>query len=282
MIQSMTGFGSGENKVFRVEIRSINHRFMDVAVKIPQSLGQHEIPLRNMLREKFSRGKFDVLVSVVSNGRLKVKTDMNLAREVYNQLLAMKSELSLSGTIGVETISQFRELIISEEIEYNAELLYDAFDRALLRLKEMRVKEGEVVSLDISSRLESVEKMKDEIAFLCPDAVNNCKGRFIERLKDLMGNAKYDENRMLQEAAIMAEKTDISEEITRTSSHIAQMRKILSDGDTIGRKLEFLLQELNREVNTIASKSEDYRISNIAIDMKAEIEKMREQAQNIQ
>ncbi len=282
MVQSMTGFGSAEKDAFKVEMRSVNHRFLDVSIKIPQNLNQHEMPLRNMVREKFSRGRFDILVSVINAGSLKVRINTGLAREIYNALRSLKEELSLEGSIGMETIVGFKDLILSEDVEYDAEPLYAAFHEAMEKLRAMRNREGESVSRDMLSRLDRLEQLSREVAMLCPAIVNECRERFRERLAALFGELKFDENRALQEAAIMAEKADISEEITRITSHGAQLRKILSDGDTIGRKAEFLLQELNREVNTIASKADDYRISSIAVEMKSELEKMREQAQNIQ
>lgn len=282
MVQSMTGFGSAEKDAFKVEMRSVNHRFLDVSIKIPQNLNQHEMPLRNMVREKFPRGRFDILVSIINEGNLKVRINTGLAREIYNALRSLKEELSLEGSIGMETIAGFKELILSEDVEYDAEPLYAAFHEAMEKLRAMRNMEGESISRDMLSRLDRLEQLSREVAMLCPAIVNECRERFRERLAALFGELKFDENRVLQEAAIMAEKADISEEITRITSHGAQLRKILSDGDTIGRKAEFLLQELNREVNTIASKSDDYRISSIAVEMKSELEKMREQAQNIQ
>ncbi len=282
MIQSMTGFGSGERGLFKVEIRSVNHRFLDLSIKIPQNLNQHEIPLRNMVKERFSRGRFDILVSLMNEENLNIRIDIGRAREIYNALRALKDELALSGTIGIETIAEFKELIITEGGEYNAESLYAAFKVALERLQEMRTREGEAIARDMISRLDRVEQMNGEIALLCPETVKKWREKFEERLKVLFGESNYDEVRLLQEASLMAERTDISEESSRLASHIAQMRKILSDGDTIGRKAEFLLQEFHREANTIASKVDDYRISGIIVEMKAEIEKMREQAQNIQ
>lgn len=282
MIQSMTGFGSAEKGVFKVEIRSLNHRFLDISIRIPQNLNRHEMALRNKVKERFSRGRFDVMVSTVEGENLKTKINKGLAKEIYDSLHALKDDLSLSGEIGIEIIAGFKEFISTEEIEYNTESLYSAFSEAMDRIKDMRIKEGEAIAKDMLSRLEMVERMNEQISLLCRDAVKKCKERFLERLNLLLGDTKCDENRVLQEAAIMAEKTDISEEIMRIISHIVQIRKILSDGDTIGRKLEFLLQELNREVNTIASKADDYRISSITIEIKAELEKIREQAQNIQ
>jgi uncharacterized protein (TIGR00255 family) len=282
MVQSMTGFGAAEKDSFKVEIRSVNHRFLDISMKLPQNLSRHEMDLRNMVRERFSRGRFDILVTLLHEENVKVKINAALARKLYDALNAVREELSLSGSIGIETIAGFRELLFTEEMEYKAEALYSVFGEALDRLRSMRDREGEAIARDMSSRLEKVEEMNGRIALLCPDLVNECRKRFMERISVLFGDVKFDENRILQEAAIMAEKTDVSEEITRLSSHIVQMKKILSDGDTIGRKVEFLLQELNREVNTIASKADDYRISALSVEMKAEIEKMREQAQNIQ
>ena len=282
MVQSMTGFGASEKGSFRVEMRSLNHRFLEIGMKISPHLSQHEIPLRNLMKKRFSRGKFDVLVSLRDEENPRIKVHMGLAREIHNSLLKLKEDLSLSGSIGIETIAGFRELIVSEEVPHDTELLYSAFAEAMDRVSDMRNKEGESIAQDMWSRLERVEHMNAQVSLLCPEVVNRCKERFAERLALLFGDAQYDENRVLQEAAIIAEKTDVSEEITRINSHVGQMRQILSDGDRIGRKAEFLLQELNREVNTVASKADDYRISSITVEIKAELEKMREQAQNIQ
>ena len=278
----MTGFGASEKGSFRVEIRSLNHRFLEISMKISPHLSQYEIPLRNMVKKRFSRGKFDIVVSLKDEENPRIKVHMGLAREIYNSLSSLKEELSLSGTIGIETIAGFRELIVSEEVPHDTELLCPAFTEAMDKVQDMRNEEGESIAQDMWLRLERVEHMNAQVSLLCPEVVDKSKERFMERLALLFGEAQYDENRVLQEAAIIAEKTDISEEITRINSHVKQMRQILSDGDTIGRKVEFLLQELNREVNTIASKANDYRISSSTVEMKAELEKMREQAQNIQ
>ncbi len=281
-MQSMTGFGSAERGSFKVEMRSVNHRFLDVSMKMPQNLGQHEMPLRNRVKEKFSRGRFDILVSIIHEGSPKVRIDTGLAREIYKALCSLKDEFSLGGSIGMEIIAGFKELIILEEMEYDAESLYAAFDEAMEKLGAMRRREGDFISQDMLSRLERLERLGGEVGQLCPAVVSECREKFRERLVALFGDLKFDESRVLQEAALMAEKADISEEVSRIASHCTQLKKILSDGDTIGRKVEFLLQELNREVNTTASKTGDYRVSTIAVEMKSELEKMREQAQNIQ
>jgi uncharacterized protein (TIGR00255 family) len=282
MIESMTGFGSAEKGCFKVELRSVNHRFLDLSIKMPQNLSRLEMPLRNMVKERFSRGRFDILVSIIHEGRPKVRIDAEMARGIHDALRSLKDELSLEGSVSVETMAGFRELILSEDVEYDEEPLYAAFREAMEKLKAMRRREGEAIVNDMGSRLDRLEKLNGEVAQLCPSVVNECRERLRTRLATLFGDLKFDETRVLQEAAIMAEKADISEEITRITSHASQMKKILSDGDTIGRRAEFILQELNREVNTIASKADDYRISSITVEMKSELEKMREQAQNIQ
>ncbi len=282
MIQSMTGFGSAEGASFKVEIRSLNHRFLDVSLRIPQNFTRHELPLRSMVRERFSRGKFDIYVSTTSGKGSAIKVNMDLAKSIYNSLRSLKEELSLRGEICIETIASFKEVIITEETDQDIGSLFEAFKEALDKVEEMRKREGAAIARDAFARLDLLEDLRGRIASLSRDAADSSRERYKERLHALFGELAFDENRVLQEAALLAEKSDISEEITRLSSHIGQLKKILSDGDTIGRKVEFLLQELNREVNTIASKADDYRMSSLAVEMKAELEKIREQAQNIQ
>jgi uncharacterized protein (TIGR00255 family) len=282
MIQGMTGFGSAEHGAFRVEIRSVNHRFIDISVKLPQGLGQMEIPLRNRVKGQFFRGRFDITVSLAGEYDVKVRVNRGLAKEICNALGSLRDELSLSGTLGIDTISGFRELFISGVAAYDTESLFAAFEDALSMVKEMRLREGESVGRDMLARLDVLEAMNESIATLCPEAVQACREKYVGRLHELFREVHYDEHRILQEASIIAEKTDISEEITRFKAHLVQLKGTISSGDAVGRKIEFLLQELNREVNTIASKSADYGISAIAVEMKAELEKLREQAQNIQ
>jgi uncharacterized protein (TIGR00255 family) len=282
MIQSMTGFGSAEREGFKVEIRSLNHRFLDVSIKIPQNLLGHDMALRNMVKERFSRGRFDAVVSIAGVGNAGIKINTDAVRKIYDSLRSLKDELSLCGEIGIDTIAEFGEFISTEEREGDVAPLFNAFGEALDLIGQMRKKEGEAIVADMRRRLEHLRRMKEGISAQCDDAVRKCRERFRERLNLLLGDVRCDENRVLQEAAIVAEKTDVSEEMIRIDSHLDQAERILSDGDAIGRKLEFLIQELNREVNTIASKSDDYEISSITVDMKAELEKLREQAQNVQ
>lgn len=278
----MTGYGSAESGEFRVEIRSLNHRFMDINIRMPSDLLKYEIPLRNILKERFSRGKFDVSVSIIQGRHVKIIPDIERARSIYNALKELNRELSLSGDIGIEIMMNFREMILREDFEYNINSLFDAFKEALDNLINMRLEEGKSLMNDLQSRIDSIARMKDSLTSVSSELIISMKERLIERVKSLVGDMNIDEGRILQEVAILTEKADISEEITRIDSHLKQMRKLLSEGDTIGRRLDFILQELFREVNTISSKSSDYRVSSIGIEMRAEIERMREQSQNIQ
>lgn len=282
MVQSMTGFGSAEKGPFRVEARSVNHRFLEVSVKMPPDLLEHEMPLRAMARERFSRGKVDLFVTVSGSAGGRVRIDTNLARELYSTLRALQDELSLPGTINIETIAGFRDLITAGAEAGAAGQLYEAAAGALDKLREMRLREGESVDADLSGRIERVGTMAEQIALLCPEAVSACRERFTARLRELFGDVAFDEARVLQEASLVAEKTDISEEITRVRSHLGQLRGLLKGKEPAGRKIEFLLQELNREVNTLSAKAGDYRISSLTVEIKAELEKLREQVQNIQ
>ncbi|KAF0144531.1 MAG: hypothetical protein FD156_1706 [Nitrospirae bacterium] len=282
MVQSMTGFGATEKEGVRVEIRSVNHRFMDISVRLSPLLNEHEIPLRNMLKGKFSRGKFDVLISITGDARIKFKLNTGLAKEIYKSLSALKSELSIPGTIGFETLLNYRDLLVEGEPEYDISSLYGAFSEAMAQLEKMRLDEGKALAKEILGRANRLDSINRELVALSPEIIADYSTRFHERLKELLAGMEYDRDRVLQEIALMLEKTDITEELARIENHLKQFRKILADDDTIGKRLDFLLQELNREVNTIASKADDLRISNMAIEMKSEIEKIREQVQNIQ
>ena len=296
MIQSMTGFGSAEKNGFRVEIRSLNHRFMDISMKLQQLLSEHEIPMRKMLKEKFARGKFDVSVSAVGDSKAELKFNEELAKDVYESLKALQSTLSIPGAIEIQTLLSYKELFLAGSLvesslrqEYDSGLLYDVFKAAMEQLEKMRVEEGRAIAEDISNMADRVESLNKDLWSIMPDVIADYKVKFHERLREILvgdltlrDGVEYDRDRVLQEVAIMIEKRDITEELARIDAHIKQFRKILKSGDIIGKQLDFLTQEFNREANTVASKAGDYRIANIIIEMKSVIEKIREQVQNIQ
>ncbi len=278
----MTGFGSAENDDFRVEIRSLNHRFIDILIKMPPYMGQHEIPLRNIIKEKFHRGRFDVSVSTKNHKAIQLKINKELARNIYSALQDLQKELSIPGKINIDTLTGYRELLTEEEQKYNIDALYASLNEAVSNLEAMRIREGNLLSEELHKRIESLGMMNNKIKLLIPHEVERCMEKFAERLKLILGTEEIDANRITQEAAIMADKIDITEEVSRIENHIKQFIETLNNGNIAGRKLDFLLQEINREVNTLAYKSSNYTISNLVIEMKTEVEKMREQVQNIQ
>ena len=279
----MTGFGSAEKNGLYVEIRSLNHRFIDISIKMSPYMSQYEIPLRNIIKEKFQRGRFDVSISTNNQETTQLKINNELARIIYIALQSLQKELSIPGQISMDTlITVYRDLLIEEEPKYDIEALYAAFREAVTNLEVMRIREGKLLSEELYNRIESLNAMNNEIRSLAPNEVERWREKFTERLSTILEAGVIDTNRITQEAAIMAEKLDISEEVSRIENHIKQFVEILNTGDIIGRKLDFLLQEISREVNTLAYKSGNYAISNLAVEMKTEVEKMREQVQNIQ
>jgi len=282
MIQSMTGFGAAERDGFRVEVRSLNHRFSEMSVKLPPALGRHEMAMRDAIKERFRRGKFDVFVSAAGAGSVSVKLNREIAEGVLLSLRELKEWLSVTGEITLETLLGWKEFFLHEEVSFDPAPLFAAFGEALKGLEEMRLREGRALAEEIRERVEALEALNGQIMALCPAVAEAHREKFHQRLNTLVREAPVEEARVLQEAAAVAEKADISEEVHRVKTHLEHIRRVLADGDAVGRKLDFLLQELHREANTIASKAGDERVIHLVIEMKTEIERAREQAQNIQ
>jgi uncharacterized protein (TIGR00255 family) len=205
-----------------------------------------------------------------------------MAQKIYHVLQEIQRELSIPGQIGIDTLMGYRELFVEEKPKYDMNALFNAFYEATSNLETMRLREGKLLSEEQRQRAESLNFINNKIKSMTPNLVERYKEKFFERLGLLLDSREIDSTRVMQEAAIMAEKLDISEEVNRIENHIKQFIETLEKGNVIGRKLDFLLQEIGREVNTISSKSGDYTISSFTVDMKIEIEKMREQVQNIQ
>jgi uncharacterized protein (TIGR00255 family) len=282
MIQSMTGFGSAEKDGCRIEIRSVNHRFLDIYMRCPSSLNQLEIPFRNMIKGRFARGKFDVAITVSELESAELTINTEAVKKMYHTFKDLQDELSMKGEIDINTFIGLHEMFIEAKPKYDLEAIAGVFTRALDDLAGMRQKEGETLATELRRIADVLSAMNEQVRASCDRVLSEVKEKFNERLKQLLDGQEVEEGRILQEAAVFAAKLDIAEEIARIDSHLAQFREILSDGGIIGRKLDFMLQELNREVNTIASKSADYGVSSTTVGMKTEIEKMREQIQNIQ
>jgi uncharacterized protein (TIGR00255 family) len=282
MVQSMTGFGSAEKNGCRVEIRSLNHRFLDIYIKAPAFFNQFEISFRNALKGRFSRGKIDVNFLISENVNKYVDINTDFVVKIYAAIKRLQEDLSIPGRLDINAIANFREMFIETSQKYDIDAINIVFQQALESLYKMRMKEGEALAAGLQPMIDFLNFMNEKIKNLSTKVLSNAKEKLNDRLKVLLEGNDIDSNRLLQEAAVMAAKLDVTEEIVRIESHLRQFREILTDGDIIGRKLDFILQELNREVNTISSKSADYSIASLTIEMKTELEKIKEQVQNIQ
>ncbi|MFZ5996296.1 MAG: YicC/YloC family endoribonuclease [Nitrospirota bacterium] len=282
MIQSMTGYGVDERDGFKVEVKSLNHRYIDVSVRMPSALMEHEIPIRNLIKRTFTRGKIDVMISLTEQRRLKVRLNKQLAKDLYTSFRELQRDISIPGTLTIDFLSGYRELVLAEEAEYNNDALYEALRAAVSRVEEMRKQEGEALRKELLLHTERMEHLRTEVEQRAKEVVPRYKERLLQRIAELLSSAPVDETRLAQEAAIIAQKSDITEEVARLRSHIRQCTALLSQEEAVGRKLDFLIQEMNREANTIASKVDDVAITALAIEMKTTIEKLREQIQNIQ
>ena len=282
MVESMTGFGSAERGGFRVELRSLNHRYLEMFVRVPSGLSSHEMRMREMIKNSIARGKVDVFVTLSAEGKLTLNLNEASAKEIHSALKGLAVSLDMPGEISMDSLLQWKGMFMSEDISYDAGPLIEAMEAAVAELKEMRLREGAGLSDEILSIAGRIEELNATVESLCPGARAAAIEKFGATLKELLGAETPEESRLLQEASSLAERIDITEEVARVKSHISQMRLMLDDGGTVGRKLDFLMQELIREANTMASKSGDPEILARVIDMKSEIERAREQVQNVQ
>ena len=281
VIHSMTGYGSVERDGFRIEVRSVNHRFLDMNFRMPPYLQPYEMELRGVVKKYVQRGRLDVRVSLTEGADIRLRINREFGRSLFNALSELKGELSLEGEPSIENLFWFRDVIFEEEPGYDPELLIAVFQEAMERLVEMRKSEGEHLKSVILRGVQLLERYLDEVEELASQALPELMEKLREKIRGLTGEG-VDESRLIQEAAFLAERADVEEEIHRIRSHSGQLRKIISQGGTIGRKADFILQELLREANTIGSKCSDYAISERVVNMKSEIERMKEQVQNIQ
>jgi uncharacterized protein (TIGR00255 family) len=282
MIRSMTGYGAAERKGFKVEVRSLNHRYLDVNVRMPSFLMEHEIPVRNLIKDQFARGKFDVTISLTDKRQFKVRANKELAREIYHTILDLQKTLSIPGSLDIGFLSWYREFLLTEEPSYSAEELYDALHDAVTRVDEMRRKEGESLRKELEFHAGRVEALRVDVEELSRGMALTHKEVLSRKVAELISGMPIDENRLAQEIALLAQKSDITEELARLRSHVQQFNAFLSGSEAIGRKLDFLMQEMYREANTIAAKADDIRIINLTIEIKTGIEKLKEQVQNIE
>lgn len=293
MVYSMTGFGRGEAEneyiKFTVEIKSVNHRYSDIIVKGGKRALVFEENIKNIIKNYITRGRIEVYINYEKKDMndYKIVPDYQLMDEYHSVLRDIIKRYDLRDDVSVGLVSKFPEAIKLEANEADESVIWSCLEEscesAIKKLVEMRKIEGEKLVSDIIMRKQLIEDNVNRIEEISPEIVASHKTKMIERIKDLLeGEFEVDDSRISQEIAIYADKTSITEEIVRLRSHLNQLVNILDNGGAIGRKLDFLLQEMNREVNTIGSKSPDIDISNYVISMKSELEKIREQIQNIE
>ena len=293
MVKSMTSFGrsnseEGKKRVFTVEMKSVNSRYLDVNIRMPKSIISLEEEIRKMISNSLNRGKVDVFINIknYNEGAGVPKVDINLAQGYLQCLKEIEEKLNIKNDISVMQIARFPEVItmIEEEdkIDEIWEELKPLISSSLDMMINMREVEGEKLKEDILIKINQIEDLVSKVEEFADSIPKVFKQKLEERLKDLLGNVEVDENRIATEVCILADKATVDEEIIRLNSHINQVRETLKLNEPIGRKLDFIVQEMNRETNTIGSKSSDIKMTNIVIDIKNILEKIREQVQNIE
>lgn len=292
MIKSMTGFGRCEitenDRKYTVEMKSVNHRYLDVNIKMPKKLNFFESAIRAELKNYISRGKVDVFITYedFTENNTTIRYNKEVATEYLKYLKEMATDFQLDNDIRVSTLSRYPEVFTMEEQTMDEEELWKGLQKAIKGAAESfvktRIAEGENLRDDLIQKLDNMLGMVDFISERSPQIISEYREKLLNKIQDLLGAVQVDENRLLTEVTIFADKVCVDEEIVRLRSHIETTKKTLLEGGSIGRKLDFIAQEMNREANTTLSKSNDLEISNVAIELKTEIEKVREQIQNIE
>jgi uncharacterized protein (TIGR00255 family) len=292
MITSMTGYGRSEAEAggitVSVEVRSVNNRFLEVVARLPRTLSLRENDIKEIVRKKISRGKINVLATIdhETNGTAPLRIDIATAKAYYALLNKLRKAVKIREAVKLQHLLQFSEIFQPEEIdktdEQEWEVLQTALDGALESLTAMRRKEGGELEKDFAGRLQQLSELLERIEQLSRDQVPRERARLRERIGQILDGEKPDEGRLEQELAILADKLDVTEECVRFRSHVKFFRQVMAGEEVAGRKLNFLIQEMNRETNTIGSKSSDTTIAHLVVQMKEEMERIREQLQNIE
>ncbi|PAB58860.1 YicC/YloC family endoribonuclease [Anaeromicrobium sediminis] len=293
MIKSMTGFGRGENadnkRQFTVEIKTVNHRYNDIVIRMPKKLNYLEENIKKLVKEKINRGRVEIYVSLENVGQSEVNISLNreLAAEYIDVLKTLSKEFQIVDDISATFVSKFPEVVKIEDKEEDQEEIWNCLKvsvmGALEQLVNMRLEEGQKLALDIEKRCYNIDNVVEEIKLRSPKIVEEHREKLRQRIEDMLGDSyEIDDQRLAVEVAYMADKSNITEEIVRLKSHIDQLNNSLKSTGSIGRKLDFLIQEMNREINTIGSKTNDLEVTNYVVDVKSELEKIREQVQNIE
>lgn len=292
MIKSMTGFGRCEvqkdARKFTVELKGVNHRYLDVNIRMPKKLNFFETAIRTLLKSYATRGKVDIFITYEdsSQNQVAVKYNEALAAEYLKYLNRMAEEFGLENDVRVSTLSRYPEILTMEEQAEDEEELWnglrEALEGAFAQFVETRTTEGENLKKDILEKLGILEELVGYIEERSPQIVREYREKLEEKTKELLADAQIEDSRIAAEVILFADKICTDEEVVRLKSHISHMRNTLEEKEGIGRKLDFIAQEMNREANTILSKANDIEVSDCAISLKTEIEKIREQIQNIE
>ena len=292
MIKSMTGFGRAEleenDRRFTVEIKSVNHRYLDVNIKMPKKLNFFESSIRGLLKEYIQRGKVDVFITYedFSRNHATVSYHEDVARDYMKYLDLMAEQFGLENDVRLSVLSRYPEVFTMEDAEVDESTLWKSLEKAIRQAAQMfvdsRIKEGETLREDLIGKLDGMLEHVEYIEKRSPELVEEYKTRIYDKVRELLSDSQIEDNRILMEVTLFADKICVDEETVRLKSHIETTRQILQDGGAIGRKLDFMAQEMNREANTTLSKANNLDISNRAIELKTEIEKIREQIQNIE
>lgn len=292
MIKSMTGFGRCEiseaERKFTVEMKAVNHRYLDVNIKMPKKLGFFESSIRNLLKKYIERGKVDIFITYedYTENNVCIKYNKDIAQEYMKYLKQMSEDFALDDDVRVSTLSRYPEVFTMEEQTIDEEQLWKGLEKAICGAAEgfvqTRIREGENLKDDLIAKLDGMLAHVDFITGRSPQIIAEYKEKLREKVRELLEDTQIDEARLLTEVTIFADKVCVDEELVRLRSHISQTKEALLSGGSIGRKLDFIAQEMNREANTILSKTTDLEISGRAIELKTEIEKVREQIQNIE
>lgn len=292
MIKSMTGFGRSEivkgNRKISVEIKSVNHRYLEAGIKMPKKLNVFESRMRDLLKKYATRGKIDIFINYEddSESQVNLKFNQNIADEYMAIFNNMSEKYNLKNDMTVGGLARFPEVITMDEVQEDEEELWhfieEAMKAALEQFVNTRILEGENLKKDLLGKLDHMEELVAFVEKSSPEIMKEYRSKLESKVKELLGDTTIDESRIATEVIIYADKICVDEETVRLRSHIEHARKCLNEDGGIGRKMDFIAQEMNREANTTLSKANDIEISNAAIDLKTEIEKVREQIQNIE
>ena len=292
MLKSMTGFGRCENVTdeykISVEMKAVNHRYLDLSIKMPKKFNYFEASIRTLLKKYIQRGKVDLFINYEDyrSGNMCLKYNRALAAEYMEYFYKMSDEFGIQNDVKVSALAKFPEVLTMEQVpddeEHLWEILSEALKEAAVKFVESREMEGEHLKKDLLGKLDYMETLVDFIEERSPQILTEYRNRLEDKVKELLNNTAMEESRIAAEVTIYADKICVDEETVRLRSHIHNTRNGLLGGESVGRKLDFIAQEMNREANTILSKSTDLSISDKAIALKTEIEKVREQIQNIE